>query len=627
MRKLLGLILFSLLPLAAVASQYSLDVHTIVGFSGVFRAGTWTPIHVTVQNLGEPVRGTLEIEVERGDRYGSRRNLMRYSREVELVSEAGKAYSFVVPLQSMIYPLTIRIRDGRTIAHEEKIALLGRSVSGYFTLVLARRPNLDFLLPVYNTRDERVLDIVYPLPTYLPNEWHGYEAVDTIVIHDARIQELSDDQVRALRDWVANGGRLVLSGGAHFGPADAETLAPLGDFSTTGVAVTSIASTGLAEAGIAIDPAERDREVVATSFREHGTQVARLTIGRGEVVLLPADYANLVRVAPLTSVALWNSLLAPEASRRAVATEAERRVFETDFLANQLALPLYDFPSRLLVLGLAISFIVGLGAILLWLATGRDRVRTLLGAPALLGIIAAVAVTGHLSLTVKMQPEEALALTIERAELTAGGGYAAVTRDTALFSRRVSDYKISYENEPLLVPMQRRDHMIHQKPDRIGQEITVDRWSYANTVAFEVAELNVRAELQTGPGYAGVVVTNDSALHIHDLVLLRNGIPEPMGDLPPSGVVEHVATSVLGRDFQDVNWNRYVADDELAVNRARFLEDLARAQRFGEGEPAELIVVGWTRTPLLPVSIEPSFERTIDLHVMIIPLNPNRGEA
>jgi hypothetical protein len=103
-----------LMPLLPVAAQHALSVDVIIGFSGVFRAGTWTPIHVTVQNLGEAVDGTLAVEVERGDRFGPNRYALRYSREVELVSGASKAFSFVIPLETSVYPITIRVSERRS---------------------------------------------------------------------------------------------------------------------------------------------------------------------------------------------------------------------------------------------------------------------------------------------------------------------------------------------------------------------------------------------------------------------------------------------------------------------------------------------------------------------------------
>jgi len=212
------LVLLLATSLFTVEAQYALEVNTLVGFGGVFRAGSWTPIHVTVQNLGEAIRGEIEVEISRGDRFGPDRFVTSYARPIELVSAASKAFSFVIPLDTTVYPLTLRIRDGRRIAHEERLELLGRSVPSRLVLVLARRANLDFLLPLYNSADARVLDIVYPLADYLPGHWHGYTAIDTLVVHDVRLQDLSRAQIVAMRDWVASGGRLVISGGVHFGP-------------------------------------------------------------------------------------------------------------------------------------------------------------------------------------------------------------------------------------------------------------------------------------------------------------------------------------------------------------------------------------------------------------------------
>ena len=459
MRRPAILVLLLTTSLFAIEAQYALDVNAVVGFGGVFRAGSWTPVHLTVQNLGDDVDGELHLEVARGSRMETDPATLRYSREVELISGGSKAFSFVVPIETTVYPLRIRIVSGDTTAHEQEQELLGRSVPAKLTLVLARRPNLDFLLPLYNNRDQRVLDIVYPLLAYLPDQWQGYEAVDTVVIHDARLQELTEPQVIAIRDWVASGGRLVVSGGSHFGPADAETLAPIGEFTTTGIAITTVEAAGFLEAGLPVGPDEREREVVATTFAGSGAALRRFELGSGDVVVLPVDYANLVRVAPLTSVALWNSLLSGTASQDGVPTELRRRVFESEILANQLSLPLYDFPSRLLVLGLAVSFLIGVGAILVWVARGDGRPRRLIGLSGIAALTAVVALVGHLSLTVSLQPVEALAISVERADLVAGGGYAVVTRDTALFSRQRADYTARYDGSPLLIPMEARDHL------------------------------------------------------------------------------------------------------------------------------------------------------------------------
>lgn len=626
MRRTPVAILLLVLPSLALSAQYALDVEAIVGFSGVFRAGTWTPVHVTIQNLGQDVRGDLSLEIERGDRFGPQRYSIVVSRPVELVSGSSKAFSFVVPLDTTVYPLTIRLTDGDEIAHEERYDLLGKSVPSQLALVLARRPNLDFLLPLYNNRDTRVLDVVYSLPNYLPTAWQGYEAIDIMVIHDARLQELSREQVDAIASWVASGGRLVVSGGAHFGPADAETLRPLGDLTTTGITTTTVEETGFLELGLPLDPEERRRQVVATTFSDYGTSMTVIPRGRGDIVVLPVDYANLVRIAPLSSVALWNALLSRRASDDAVSTEVRRRVFEVDVLSNQLGLPLYDFPSRLLVLGLALSYLVGLGALLFWLSRGGGALRTWLGAPAIAGITLAVSLAGHFALTVSLQPDEALALSVERAELVEEGGYALVTRDTALFSRGGDEYRVRYDGRPLLIPIQERDHWIVSDEGGTTQRLAIERWGHENNLAFQIVPLAVRFRLTPGASYAELTLHNESDRTLRSAVMLRNGFPEELGSLLPGETAEHVTGGPPSGEFQDIEWDRYVPADALVENRGRLLGDIARSQRF-EGEDApEIIVVAWTDRPLMPATVTPEFERTVDLHLLTIPIEMRRSE-
>lgn len=611
----------TLLSLSPGWAQYALDVDAVVGFSGVFRAGSWTPVHLTVQNLGDDVDGELHLEIVRGSHLENEPATLRYSREAELISGSSKAFSFVVPVETTVYPLRVRVTDGENTVHEQEQELLGKSVPAKLALVLARRPNLDFLMPLYNTRDRRVLDIVYPLPSYLPEEWQGYEAVDTIVVHDARLQELSERQVIAIRNWVAGGGRLVVSGGAHFGPADAETLAPIGDFTTTGITTTTIEAAGFLDAGLPVDPDERAREVVATTFAASGSALRRFDLGAGNVVVLPVDYANLVRVAPLTSVALWNSLLSGSPSQDGVPTELRRRVFESEILANQLSLPLYDFPSRLLVLGLAVSFLVGVAAILVWIARGENRLRRLTGIPGIVALAAVVAVVGHLSLTVALQPVEALALTVERADLVADSGYVAVTRETALFSRQRAEYAVRYDDAPLLIPMEGRDHRVLRGTDATTQRLEVGRWGYENNLAYQVVPFGLSSRIQEGADFAEIEIANESNQAIEGLVALVNGFPTALGDLTPGSVSEHVLDGSPEGDFTEIEWERFVPADALAANRARLLGDLARRQRVEGSDSPRVMVVGWTERPLLPVSVEPGFERTVDLHYIVVGLS------
>ena len=626
MRRVLTAGILLMIVSASVYGRYALDVDAMIGFQGFYRAGSWTPVRVTVTNLGQSITGDLSLETDRGERLGTGRYTVEYSRRIELAEGARKTFSFVVPLESAIYPITVSIADGTHLAHVESFDLAGRSVPDRFVVVLARRPNLDFLLPLYNTPAQRALDIVYPLPEHLPDQWQGYEAVDTVVVHDARLRDVSRTQMTALLEWVASGGRLVVSGGAHFGSSQAQVLAPLGDFTATGTAPATVEEIGFVELGLPIPIGERDATVITTSFARYGSVITRLPIGRGEVVVLPADYAELVRIAPLTSVGLWNALLEPRAPENRIATTLRRRVYETDLLANQLTLPIYWFPSRRIVAAFAGMYLAGAVGVLVWLASGRSRLRRRLGGPAIAVVIIATATGGHAALTVGLQPVGALALTVEQAELTPGGGYAVVTRETALFSRQVASYEVGYAGLPVLVPMAQREHSVTFETDRFTQRLQVDRWGNQNNLALHVMPLAIHSTVRSGPDFVEVQLANDTDQRISHLVLLRNGFPEPMGHLDSGSVVEHLSTGSSGGSFQSIAWEEYVPADALQINRARFIGDIARRQRFDGGPASELLVVGWSERPLLPVSIEPAFRLTVDLHVIIVAFRPERGD-
>lgn len=622
----------AIVPLFA---QHALHVEATIGFGGLFRAGSWTPVSVTVTNLGEDVSGLLSLQIERGERLGTTRFPIVYDRPAEIARGGTKEYSFIVPLDTTVYPVDVTITDGDhvdhgPVVHTDRFHLRGRTVTGRLAIVLTRRPELDFLLPLYNTRDERGLDLVYPLPERLPDQWYGYDAADLVVLHDGRLHDLTSQQVVAMRDWVASGGRLVVSAGPHFGLSQAGTLMPLGDFTVRDITETTIDTAGFSEIGVPVAENERDAVLVVSPFAEHGSRISRLPVGHGEIVVLPFDYVQLSRLAPLTSVALWNSLLDAATHERRLATEMRRRVFETDLLANQLALPIYRFPSRMVVLGLLGSYVLGLAAILVWAAreppaTRRGLVSAATTA-AIAAVIAVVTVAGHIGLTRHMQPVAALALSLERAELPGNGGYAVVTRETALFSRRSAEYRVGYIGSPVILPMTERAHHTRQVEQKLLQYMRVERWGYENTMALQVKPFALSSSVQSGPGFAEVVLANSTDRRIRDVVLLRNGFPEHLGDLDPGSVVEHLSLERTDAEFRSIRWEDFVADDGLRPNRARLVGDIARRQRFEGSAAADLIIVGWTEHPLVPISLEPAFQTTVDLHMVTIPIHLGRGE-
>ena len=603
-----------------VWSDYAIGVDTAIGIGGRFRADRWTPVRVTLQNLGQDISGEVEVSVVRGDRFGPSRTTIAYRRPLDLISGATKAFGFVLPLATAAYPINVRVLDGDVVAQEQTYELLGNAVENTFVVVLARRPNLDFLLPLYNTATDHGLDIVYPLPDYLPEQWQGYDSVDLLVIHDARVQDLSQRQLDALYSWVASGGRIVISGGAHFGPADSETLGIFGDLRTTGITTIPLSNAGFAARHIPYDADEQSAELVTTTFRTFGTEVTRLTIGRGDVYILPFDYAQLVRVAPMSSVGLWNTLIEDRPPASHLPTLARRRVFETETLSNQLSLPLYDFPSRLLVAGLMLSFGIAIGAVLIWISRRREP-RTLgVGLAVVVVAIVLTALVAQVSLTDYQQPTEALALTVEQIALRPDSSYGLLSQDIVLFSRQSAVYEVEYAGSPLMVPLDNRDQIVRSEPDGSTLELAVERWRNQNGYAAEPVEFPLIATAQSGAGFAGASVANHTSEAVHDIVMLSNDLPQLLGTVDPGEIVEgSVRANQPPVDLVNVDWNALVPEGPNQAHAAQLLSDLARMHRRQAAEGgAPVMLVGWLTRPLLGATITPSFARDIRMSVVVI---------
>jgi hypothetical protein len=61
----------------------------------------------------------------------------------------------------------------------------------------------------------------------LPRDYISYDQIDVLVLGDAPVNQMSEDQARALRLWVASGGLFIVTGGADFAGLNATGLASL----------------------------------------------------------------------------------------------------------------------------------------------------------------------------------------------------------------------------------------------------------------------------------------------------------------------------------------------------------------------------------------------------------------
>jgi len=228
--------LFALLVLAMPAwSKPRVEPLTVtlsVGWRNNCRPGGWTPVQVFVSSaMDDPFVGYLEISNAQDDQH-------RLVIQQPIVVPAQK--SVEVPLATKFsYAgsrclVTVRDRSGRTaFSHDFELYDYRANRPGVsfldprdVLLAVAGRSGLEVPdLNRFMKYRERQLVVSRPLARDLPAAWTGYCGLDALILHDPDWSQLNQAQVRAIAEWVSNGGRLMVTLGTSPIPRDT----PLGE--------------------------------------------------------------------------------------------------------------------------------------------------------------------------------------------------------------------------------------------------------------------------------------------------------------------------------------------------------------------------------------------------------------
>lgn len=190
--------------MAGAASASEVSIHAQAGWSGWIPLGAWVPIRVELLSA-DAVDGTLVIDVATRDVSGP----MSFRHPVRLAPGVRQRATLEILVPEARRPLLVRVvAQGRDLAREE-IPLSLRSVVDGVVLVLTREPaGLERLFDL-----SRKLRPAYITEAELPARWQGYAGVALLVVHDLDPGAVAPEQREALTQWVAQGGRLVVSGG------------------------------------------------------------------------------------------------------------------------------------------------------------------------------------------------------------------------------------------------------------------------------------------------------------------------------------------------------------------------------------------------------------------------------
>jgi hypothetical protein len=203
-------------------AQSPLKIATMAGFNGHAKPGRWLPVRVTIDNQGTSTEGMLTLRFAADNRttqsYAqvslpntSRKQIFLYALTDESQGEVRLNVRGVQPT-----PVNIHF-DGENDHIVLVISSEGEGGLSYIgDLRGVGRPLLEWSSGSSRTGQANASHVVYAKPGELPDRWVGYDSLDAIVLQNFTSRDFTAEQVKAVQEWVAGGGTLVVTGGTNY---------------------------------------------------------------------------------------------------------------------------------------------------------------------------------------------------------------------------------------------------------------------------------------------------------------------------------------------------------------------------------------------------------------------------
>ena len=190
----------------SISMEYSL------GFNGVFKLSSWTPLTVSLENKGPSFNGSLEVIVTRGSEYLRNVKSATYAVDVNLPPGSTKSFPLTILIDTFTHPLEIRLTQDSTTILSSTLNLRPHYSDHGLTVLLDEK-----ITPAFLSNLPAELKTVIPRAEFLPHTWFGYDGVEMIIANTGIIDSLRERQLNALAAWVDQGGFLILSSGHNYG--------------------------------------------------------------------------------------------------------------------------------------------------------------------------------------------------------------------------------------------------------------------------------------------------------------------------------------------------------------------------------------------------------------------------
>lgn len=275
-----------------------------VGFDNNYKIGYSAPINITLINNGDNIDGEVEIRVP-----STRGKYMSYVKPISLQKGAEKSITINVPVSINRSKYDLNIYNNGKKVYEDVVSTIASNNATAFIGILSDDFNsLSYINKVPANGGVSLLSRTIRLDDKnFPDDIFTLNAFDVLVINDFDTNLLSKGQYDTLKQWVANGGTLLIGTGSKYN----KTLSVFKDDFITGSQgsmseittsrIYELATNGDSKTGVKVDVLSLTIKSSNVLMKEENiSMVQSLKKGRGVIGILAFDLGQ----APFTN---WNN--------------------------------------------------------------------------------------------------------------------------------------------------------------------------------------------------------------------------------------------------------------------------------------------------------------------------------
>ncbi|NLP28657.1 MAG: hypothetical protein GX370_07830 [Clostridia bacterium] len=192
---------------------YKVKVEKEIGFDNTYKIGYATPISLTIKNQGKNINGEVEVQVP-----SSPGKYMSYVRKLSLEKDGEKRVVINVPVSYYRGKYKIVITSEKNIVYESEIKFnyTNNNVTQFIGVLSDDYESLTYInkMPVASGMST-VTKIIKLTEENFPDDIFVLKAFNLLVINNFDTTKLSKNQYDVLKQWVADGGTLLIGTGAN----------------------------------------------------------------------------------------------------------------------------------------------------------------------------------------------------------------------------------------------------------------------------------------------------------------------------------------------------------------------------------------------------------------------------